>query len=148
MEYLHGVFNNANNQFVNGAVVAWMLATVTWALRAVPAMLWKLVYTNLTCKMYLYNGGWYSINGDEFQAFNTWFTNHTGFKYYRAMAIDDDNGTKSGRKEYGLSVGYGRTYFIHNYRLWWIDKELEKTQSGQQTQHASITCLTLSRSTI
>ena len=127
------------NVVFSGLTGASLIASATYLLRSVPKSLFELLRSQ--CVSYIY------VTNDDyaFNCINAWLAELAFVKRSRRLNLTLNN--SSDKRQWLLTPGAGRHYFIFNRRLFWVDREVNDKESMRllKRQQETLTLSTLGR---
>lgn len=104
----------------------WSAAMLSYFTKDLPMGLWKIIKKQFTVSIEI------PSNENSFKAVTHWLEDNGKTKFFRTLRL------RNGK----ISVGLGKQYFIHHYRIWWIDRERLDKPMESNVEELSVGCFT------
>lgn len=122
------------NPVIAGAMSLWVLGTLTYMCRAVPASLWSFTKKEFTTTITM-NNETRGYNHEHFMGFINWFSAQKWSKYSRSMSIDVDYETKKNNGYMAIGIGLGHHFFFYKGRLFILYRWTSQNPGMSQIMH-------------
>lgn len=110
------------NPIVASAFGLWGLSAVTFLLRDIPSQIWYFVLRQCTTTL--------DLNSQDkiYYEFLEWISENKFHKFIRTMNLNNRMGNGKyggyeGNKVKGMSIGYGKIWFVHKGHIFWMIRE-------------------------
>ncbi|MCK5018689.1 MAG: AAA family ATPase [Candidatus Peribacteraceae bacterium] len=117
---------SGNNQFLGGAIAAWVLGVVTYLCRSVPQSIFQWAKKQLTTTLTITSAN------DVFHNIMSWLGDKGYAKKFRRVKLS--NGKWGNEGAAYKSLGYGRHFFWYKYRLMTVELNREQTERNEDKE--------------
>lgn len=114
------------NPLLAAALGLWSAAMLSYFTKDLPMAICKIIKKQFTTSIEI------PSNEHSFKAITSWLEDNGKTKFFRALRLRDGK----------ISVGLGKQYFIHQYRIWWIDRERLDKPLDSNIEELSVGCFT------
>lgn len=116
---------SGNNQFLGGAIAAWVLGVVTYLCRSIPNSLFQYGKKQLTTTLTITS--YHDVFHDTMQ----WLGEKGYAKKFRRVKLSNGRWGNDGMYK---SLGYGRHFFWYKYRLMTVELDRESTDRNEDKE--------------
>lgn len=112
----------SENQLLVGLIGATITGSIAFALKGMPAQLWKALCWRFSCELLVYN------DDPAFEMFTKWIGNQSGSEKRRQLRVTSEFSDFEKTNEVKLTAGFGRQLIRVDGKLVLIDRGLAKEQ--------------------
>lgn len=106
-----------------GAIMLWLLSTITYLARNVPTRIWDFIVRRMTITLEFTNTGVW-LNEANYESFLTWYLKQPHSDLTRSFSLTSAWKPKQGYSTV-IGAGMGTMFFIYKGRLFWFKRTRE-----------------------